>query len=252
MNRLIGVLTALAVAAGAGGWCAGGDKADAGAILDKSIKALGGADKLGAAKAVTWKSKGKINFGGNENEFTMQVTIQGLDHMRSEFEGDFGGNKIVGVTVLKGDKGWRKFADNNMDLDEAAVASEKRNLYLQVAPMTPTVLKGTGFKVEAAGEEQVGGKAAVALKATGPDGKNFTIYFDKESGRPVKQVAKVIGFMGEEFTQETTLANYKEFGGVHKATKINSKRDGEDFVSVEITEFRVLDKVDPKTFNAPE
>lgn len=252
MNRLIVGLTAVVLAACASGWSAAGDKLDAGTILDKGIKALGGTDKLGAIKAVTWKSKGKINFGGNESEFTQQVTVQGLDHVRSEFEGDFGGNKIVGVTVLKGDKGWRKFADNNMELDEAAVANEKRNLYLQMTPMTLAPLKGKGFKVETAGEEQIGGKAAMALKATGPDGKHFTIYFDKDSGRPVKQVAKVIGFMGEEFTQETTFANYKEFGGVHKATKIASKRDGEDFIALEITEFRVLDKVDPKTFAAPE
>ena len=158
----------------------------------------------------------------------------------------------MGVTVLSGDKGWRKFADNNMEMDEATVANEKRNLYLQVVPMALLPLKGMGFKVGAAGEEQVGGKAAAALKASGPDGKAFTLYFDKTSGLPVRQVAKVLDFMGMEFTQETTFSNYKEFGGIKRATKIDSKRDGENFVSLEITEFRVLDKVDPKTFTAPE
>ena len=37
------------------------------------------------------------------------------------------------------------------------------------------------------------GKPAAALKVTGPDGKDFTLYFDKESGLPVRMVAKVIG-----------------------------------------------------------
>jgi DNA invertase Pin-like site-specific DNA recombinase len=53
-------------------------------------------------------------------------------------------------------------------------------------------------------------------------------------------------------TQETTFANYKEFGGIKKATKIENKRDGEKFLEQEITEFKVLDKVDPKTFDEPK
>ena len=95
-------------------------------------------------------------------------------------------------------------------------------------------------------------KPASGLKATGPDGKEFTIYFDKTSGLPVKLVAKVVGFDGQEYTEEQTYENYKEFGGIKKATKLEAKRDGESFLTSEITEFKVLDHVDPKTFSAPE
>ncbi len=56
-------------------------------------------------KAVIWKSKGKIMFGGSDNSFTAVSTVQGFDHFRGEFEGDFGGNTIKGVTVINGDKG---------------------------------------------------------------------------------------------------------------------------------------------------
>src|SRR5262245_6917203 len=77
--------------------------AEAEAIVDKAVKAMGGAEKLGAIKAATWKSKGKITIGGGDNDFTSMSTFQGLDHYRSEFEGDFGGNKVKGVTVLDGD-----------------------------------------------------------------------------------------------------------------------------------------------------
>ncbi len=45
---------------------------------------------------------------------------------------------------------------------------------------------------------------------------------------------------------------YKEFDGIKKATKTESKRDGEDFIKSEISEFKVLDKADPKTFAEPE
>src|SRR5947208_787371 len=76
------------------------DDQDAKAILDKAIKAVGGAEKLGKVQAATWKAKGTITFNGNDNEFTSQATVQGLDHYRTEFDGEFNGNKFKGVTVL--------------------------------------------------------------------------------------------------------------------------------------------------------
>ena len=61
-------------------------------------------------------------------------------------------------------------------------------------------------------------------------------------------MAKVVGFMGDEFVQETFLADFKDFDGIKKATKIENHRDGKKFLEQQITEFKVLEKVDPKTF----
>ncbi len=46
-------------------------------------------------------------------------------------------------------------------------------------------------------------------------------------------------------------SDFKDFGGIKKATKVVSKRDGEDFIKSETTDFKVLDKVDPKAFTEP-
>ena len=92
-----------------------------------------------------------------------------------------------------------------MEMDGDAVKNEKRTVYLMVVPATILPLKSKDFKVESAAEENVKGKPAAALKVTGPDGKDFTLYFDKESGLPVRMVAKVVGFMGDEYTQDVQL-----------------------------------------------
>jgi hypothetical protein len=228
------------------------DDADVKATLDKAIKALGSEAKLGKVNAYSMKIKGAIIFNANENEFMSETTYQGLDHYRSEFDGDFGGNKVHGTTVLNGDKCWRKFGDNNVELNADAVAGEKRNVYLQVVAVTIVPLKGKEFKVESAADEKVGDKSLAVLKVTGPDGKDFTLAFDKESGLPARLVARVLGFQGQEYTQETTYADYKDFGGIKKASKVESKRDGESFLKQEVVEFKVLDKVDPKTFAEPQ
>ncbi len=251
MKRFLSMALAVSVVSISGGLSRADDK-DATPILDKAIKALGGEEKLSKVKAYSVKSKGTITFGGNDNEFTSTATHEGLDHYRSEFNGHFGDNDIKGVTVLNGDKGWRKFNDMDTDMDGDQVTNEKRTIYLSMIPSMIVHAKGKGFKTELAGEEKVGDKPAAVVKVTGPEGKDFKLFFDKESGLPVKIVATVLGFDGNEFTQETTYDNYKDFDGIKKATKVESKRDGEKFVTTEVTEFKVLDKVEPETFTHPK
>lgn len=228
------------------------DDQEASAVIDKAVKALGGAEKLGAAKALEWKVKGKLYLNDNDNNFTSKVTTQGIDHYRQEFEGEFDGNPIKGVTVVDGDKGWRKISDDSNKLDDDALANEKRTAYLHVVPEMPQLLKGDGFKVELGDEEKVGGKPAAVLKVTGPDGKDFQLYFDKQSGLPVRMKATVIDFQGEEYKQDSTFSDYKKFDGIKRATKTEMKRNDKKFLDMDVTDFKVLDKVDSKTFAEPK
>jgi hypothetical protein len=252
---VIGLLTlagAMLFVSGTSGPARAADTKDATAILDNAIKALGGEEKLGKIQGVSWKAKGTITFMGSDNAMTTLTVVQGLDHSRQEFEGEFGGNMVKGVTVLAGDKGWRNFGGNHDALDKDALANEKRRAYLILVPVTVLPLKGKEFKVETIAEESAGGKPAVGIKATGPDGKEFSLYFDKESSLPIRMVAKVAGFMGEEYTQETTFSDYQDMAGIKKAMKLQIKRDGEKFIDQQITEFKLLDQVDAKTFAEPQ
>ena len=226
--------------------CAGAS--DPGEIVDKAIRAAGGEAKLSTAKVIEWKATGKIFIQDNENHFKSSYVAQGLERFKQDFEGDFNGNTVKGATVLDGDKGWRKFGDMTNEMDKDAVANEKRMLYLQVIPTTLVGLKDKAFKLESAGQEKINDKPAEAVKVTGPDGKDFTLYFDSETGLPVKEIAKVIGWGGEEFTQETTYSDYKDFNGIKKATHVQNKRDGEKFIEMTITEFKVRDHADPAAF----
>jgi hypothetical protein len=153
---------------------------------------------------------------------------------------------------VAGDKGWRKFGEEPVEIEPDALVNDKRNIYLQLAPALLVPLKGKGFKVVSAGEEKVGDRPAAVLKVTAPDGKDFTLAFDKETGLPVKLTATVLDFQGNEFRQETTYRDYKDFGGIKKATKTESRRDGNPFIEGEVLEFKVLDKVDPGTFTEPK
>jgi len=252
MKKLIGGVVLATIVCGLCNLAQAGDDKDAKAIIDKAINALGGEKNLAAAKAATLKAKGNISIGGAGNELTVTTTVQGIDQYRQEFEADFMGNMIKGITVINGDKGWRNILGMVMEMDKETLANEKRLVYLQVIPTTILPLRDKGFKVQKVADEQVGGKPAAALKVIPADGKEFTLYFDKESGLPVKMVAKVMDFTNQEYTQETYFGAYKDVKGIKKAMKIENKRDGEKFMDLDITEFTVLDKVDPKMFAEPQ
>jgi hypothetical protein len=253
MKRILVALLAIGLVAGFGGTVPADDAADAKAIVDKAIKALGGEEALGKAKIAYWKSKTTISFNGNDNEGESETTVQGLNHFRQVFTGEFGGNKFKGVTVVAGDTGKRKFGENATELKDEALAGQKRSIYLTMIPVTMLPLKDSAYKLEPIAEEKFEDKPVVGLKVTAPDKKDFKIYFDKESGLPVRVVAKVSGFQpGMEFTQDTRFSDYKDTAGIKKAMKTVSKRDGEKFMTQTITEFKVLDKVEPKVFTEVE
>lgn len=228
------------------------DEKEALAVVDKAIKAAGGEEKLSKARVLSWTVKGTISINGNEGQITGHTTAEGLDHYRAEYEADLNGNPVKGVVVLNGDKGWRKNGEEINELNADLLANEKRSAYIQRATTLLVPLKSKGFKIESSADEKIGDKLVSVVRATGPDGKDFTIFFDKETGLPVKQVAKMIGFQGEDITLESTYSDYKDFNGIKKATKIETKRDGERFVESEVIEFKVLDKVEPDRFAEPK
>lgn len=248
MRRIMGAVLVLAIGQGLGR-AEGAD--DALAVLDKGIAALGGEAKLAQAASLKWQATGKLTIEGNDNDFSIRYVTRGIDHVRAEFEGEFNGNAIKGATVLDGNKGWRKFGETN-DLDADAVDNEKRNTYLQVVPITLVPLKDKAFKLEVAGEEKVDGKPATALKIVAPDGKSFRLLFDKETALPVKQVATVVGFGGDDFEQTSLFKDYKEMGGIKKASKVEVLRDGNAFLNVTIKDFQVVDKLPADAFAEPK
>jgi hypothetical protein len=248
MTRRFGAALMVLCVFGLCGFSRAADPKDAIAIVDKAIQAVGGEDKLNKITILSWKSTGTLSINGNDTPVSTQTFMQGLDHSRQEFQSEFNGQTFKGVTAFAVDKGWRDFGGNHMDMDKDAIANEKRTLYLSLIPVTLVPLKGKDFKLDTMPDVTVEGKMLAGIKVTAPDGKDFTLFFDKDSNLPVKMVAKVLGFDGQEFTQETLFSDYKDMAGIKKATKVVSKRNGEKFIEQQVTDFQVLDKIEPKTF----
>jgi hypothetical protein len=217
------------------------------AVLDKAIKAVGGEQTL-RTKAFTWKVKPK---GAGRSS---QVTMQGLDLFREETVITRQGKTSTYLTVLNGDKGWQKREDKLMTLNKEDVQSQK--LFTYPPEVIPLLLKGKEFKLKVVEEQKVDGKPAVGIHVIPPGAKegdyqDFTLYFDKDSGLLVKRAQKSSYGGGKEIL-ETVFTGYKDFDGIKKATKAQFILSGRITDEWEIAEFRVLDKVEPGTFNEPK
>jgi hypothetical protein len=217
---------------------------DAKAILDKAIEALGGAEKLAKISAFSWTGTVTFKVNGRDQVSPAEFTASGLEQMHRKWRSN--------VAVVDGDKGWQKGGGTTRQMRPEVLAREKRSIYLQVIPVTLLPIKGKGFKYEAAGEANVGEKPAVILKVTAPDGKEFTLFFDKETGLPAKEVSQVAVPGRRDVVSETTFADYKDFGGIKKATKIEFKSSGFGQGGAQtINEFKVLEEVPDGTFAEP-
>jgi hypothetical protein len=229
-----------------------GDASATSAVIDKAVEALGGKAKLAAIKAATWTSKGTITIGGTDAPFSATLAFAGHDRRRVEFETDFGGNAIKGVVVVNGDKGWRQVNGNTDELTGKDLANEQRNGWREWTAADVLLLKSAPFKTEPAPGADVNGKPSDAVKVTGPSGEPFTVYFDKASGLPVRLTATVTTFSGDDAAEEVTFSDYKDFDGIKKATKVETKHDGQRLLIAEVTKFKVLDKPEAGTFDKPE
>jgi hypothetical protein len=245
MNRLLGAaLLVVLMSCGS----AKADERAAKAIVDKAIKAMGGEEKLSRIKAFTVKGKGTIVLDGDDIPFSFQTTARGIGQYRSTYEGTFGGEKFTGAIVIDGDKGWRKHDDQVEELEGKELDGEKRNAYLDVVPVLLTLLKGKGFQLDTAEED----KTTTGIRAVGPDGKEFTIRFDKGSGLPTRLSGEVVDDEGDAFTEEMTFEDYREFDGIKVATRSSIKKDGERYIEVEEMGFQAIDEVKPDTFAEPK
>ncbi len=86
MSRCVMMLVATVVSCVISGTSvrAGGDAA-AEAILDRAIKAMGGAEKLGKIEAFTWTASASIKMNRRVSDSVFVVTFKGLDHARRDF-----------------------------------------------------------------------------------------------------------------------------------------------------------------------
>ena len=227
------------------------EKADAEALLDKGIKALGGEARLSKYKAATWKAKGTLHLVGRDVDYTGDWAVQAPNQYKAVLTGEINGTKFKRVRVLDGDKGWVKIDDNEtQEMSQQALAETQHELYGQLLT-TLVPLRDKGFVLAPLGASKVGDRAVEGLKVTTPDGREIRLFFDKDDGllRAVESLSKAA--QGADVKQEVVYSDYKDVEGLKRPMKLSLTRDGKPLIDQETTEYKPLEKLDDKEFAKP-
>jgi len=212
-----------------------GQEGEPRAIIDKAIKAHGGAKKLAAIKAIQLKGKGKIH-SPIEIPFTLDISTQPPDKIKVNIDIDVNNMNIAIIQVVNGKKGWANIMGMTKDLDEQEMKEIREQFHVEkVASLI--ALKDKSYKLSPLGDAKVRDHDAVGVQVTKKGLRDVNLYFDKKTHMLLKSEYRAFDqFSKQEVAQEKFYLDYKEVGGIKAPTKLVINNDGKKFMDMQITE----------------
>lgn len=174
-------------------------------IIDKHLKAMGGADKLMSLKSIVME--GSVNSQGME--IPVKITKVNNKGTRVEFS-------VMGMdawTVMRPDSGWSFMPFNGQTKPEPMPAealkerADDNDLSGQLCNY-----KEKGNMVEYLGMDDVDGTECFKLKCVNKTGATTYYLLDPQTYYMVKMIAKT-NAGGQEMEVESSFSNYKEVEG---------------------------------------
>ena len=222
------------------------------AIVAKAIQATGGEEMLAKLKAGRLQMKGTVEVMGQSLEFSGKISRQHPGQVRSEIEFAVNGMNFNVVEVYNNGKAWRQFLDKTEEVGGDQLAEKKEEAHAaRVGTLLP-LLKDKDIKLDLIGEDKVNDQPAVGVKVQCKDFKDVDLWFDKKSGLLVKSVRPALDpNTMKESQRETILGGFKEVNGLQHPTKMTILQDGKKFLEIEITETKLLEKIDETEFGKP-
>jgi hypothetical protein len=225
---------------------------DAKALIEKAVKAQGGEDNLKKFPAAKVKAKGSMELMGVEIEFALDSSVQNPNKFRNDINLEVMGQKITIVQVYDGKKGWQSMLGQTMEVEGDQLDELKEEAYSNYIEQLYPLLHDKQFELKAVDGDKVDDKPTDGVKVTAKGHKDITLYFDKDSGLLVKSRKKSKDPNGgQEVEAETYYKEYKEVNGTKQSMKQLLKHDGKKFLEAEVTDMKLMEKIDASTFDKP-
>src|SRR6267142_4530872 len=155
-------------------------------VIEKAVKAEGGAEKLSKLGTSRAKARGTMELMGQTIKVTMEAAVHMPDKMRNEMTLDVMGNKVTVIQVLNGGKGWISAAGTTQDMPAQMLDEMKEEMYVAEAEMLTPLLKDKAYTLASLPEIKVNGQAALGVKVSAKGHRDLSLYFDKETGLVIK------------------------------------------------------------------
>ena len=219
-------------------------------VIARAIKAHGGEELLTKYKATTSKGKGKITLPGvGEVDITSESANMLPNKVKESMEIVVMGMNIRILLLAIGETYSLEVGSMNIKLNDTQKEDLKETGYrLQLGKLVP-LLKDKKYELSLIGDEMVEGKPTVGIRVASKGHNDVSLYFDKKTNLLAKMECRVHDDTGNEISEERMITEYrKNNDGVPIPKKVLVKRDGKQFLDMEITETTFLEKLDDSEF----
>ncbi len=230
------------------------DQSEAKPVLEKALKAVGGEKKVTALKTAACKIKMNATEGGQEIVIAVEAAWNGLDQYRLDADAQVAGRSEKMLMIVNKDKGWMQARGKTEDAPKEIPEAIKGAFYGIRMPQLLAMLKDPSYKLSPLGEDKVDNKPAVGLLVSHKDHKDVRLFFDKESGLPVKSEVTVNGPNNMDATIECVYSEYKETEGLKQPAKVAMKVNVNGMtidVKMEVSDLKTEEKADETLFAKP-
>jgi hypothetical protein len=220
------------------------------AIMNRVIKAHFPKGLDNKNKGVRTKNKGTLKVMGLELEFNQEVSAQ-APKFKEVMELTVMNNTVKITTVYNGKEGWVRAGDKDLPVNDEMLAEFKEVAYM-MSVMQGAFAKDKDVKYSVAGEVQVKGKPATGLTISREGKKDITLFVDNKSGLITKVEMRKRDLMsGQEVTEERYVVEYQEKFGRMMPKKVEMLRDGNEFLSAEVVDVEIVEKLEDSEFERP-
>jgi hypothetical protein len=218
-------------------------------VIEKAVKAVGGEEALKKYPAGEYKGEGTALIAGESVKYYTAITYALPDQFRMTFETTVQTKKSSVVVIVSGDQVTQVVNGTTIPVAEPALSAFKQLAAIQEASLLYPLLDKDKFTLKAEKDEKVGDKDAAVVLVTRKGMKDVRMMFDKESGLLVRYTRKGIDpVSGKEVDEEVTSSEYQEFSGVKFSTVNKVRQAGKDYMTLKVTEVKLMERVDPKLF----
>ncbi|MFC2157738.1 outer membrane lipoprotein carrier protein LolA [Acidobacteriota bacterium] len=214
---------------------------DAKNIIEKSIEAQGGKKLLGSIEDITMTGTLEIIQQGLSGDLTRYWKPG-----KTRFDLEVMGMQIT--QAYDGETAWMLNPQTGLveEMPENAAQSTKRDAMGIEATLNP---EKYGITYEYKGKETIEGKEYFLIMTTYKDGFSTTSFIDTKTYLTYKTMGTITDdTMGMEIEVESIASDYKEVNGITMSHTTVQYRDGEEYLTISISDVKINTGIDDSIF----
>lgn len=217
------------------------------AIVEKAIKAHGGAAALDKYKAHRVQFAGTVTAMGMELEMKGQLLAVWPDKIKVKATLSVGGQEVPLEQIINGKSFRMSIGGNVIPIPDEQVEDGLASAYAaSLGRLTP--LLTADYTLKSAAAATVDGKKAIGVLVTRKDRPDVTMHFDADTGRHVQTTRKGLAEDGSEVDRVTVHSDYRLVDGLQVSHKETVTVGGKKSTELTTEKYEPLDKLDASEF----